>query len=173
MKTLFFTIYGRPRAQGSKRAFGRIVPGVDPHHPRVAVTMVEQGKHTASWRNAVAAVAGKQGSAMLEGPVAVRVTLCFARPKSHYGSGRNAGRLKPEAPARPTSHFLGDIDKMLRALFDGISGILIRDDSQIVDVTAEKVYSDPERAEVLLTDLGKHSGRQDDPSGPVAVADAG
>lgn len=51
----------------------------------------------------------------------------------------------------PQSKNFGDIDNLLKGLFDGMNGIVFKDDSQIVKVVAEK-YSDKEnpRVEVEL-----------------------
>ena len=51
----------------------------------------------------------------------------------------------------PTTRQYGDIDNLLKGLFDGMNGIIFKDDSQIVSVIAEK-YRDKEnpRCEVEL-----------------------
>ena len=51
----------------------------------------------------------------------------------------------------PTTRAYGDIDNLLKGLFDGMTGIVFADDSQIVSVIAEK-YRDKEnpRCEVEL-----------------------
>ena len=51
----------------------------------------------------------------------------------------------------PTTRQYGDIDNLLKGLFDGMNGIVFADDSQIISVIAEK-YRDKEnpRVEVEL-----------------------
>lgn len=44
----------------------------------------------------------------------------------------------------PTSRNYGDVDNLLKGLFDGMNGIVFADDSQIVKVEAAK-YQDKER----------------------------
>jgi crossover junction endodeoxyribonuclease RusA len=81
-------------------------------------------------------------------PLDVGITWSLARPKSHWGTGRNADRLKPSAPAYPTSP--PDLDKLTRAVFDALtkSGRL-GDDAQIVDAWIRKRWATT-RAETTL-----------------------
>ena len=63
-------------------------------------------------------------------------------------------RAKFYRKLNPVSKCYGDIDNLLKGLFDGMNGIVFKDDSQIVKVTAEK-YCDKEnpRAEVEVMPL--------------------
>lgn len=72
-------------------------------------------------------------------PVDVTLTFTLARPRSHYGTGRNAGVLRVGAPARPT--VTPDIDKAVRAIFDALTDAgCWDDDRQVVDLYAHKRY---------------------------------
>jgi crossover junction endodeoxyribonuclease RusA len=74
-----------------------------------------------------------------DGAVGVIVTFFMPRPKSHYGSGRNALNLKPSAPFYPA--VMPDIDKLLRAVLDGLTDAQVwHDDGQVVLVHASKRY---------------------------------
>ena len=55
---------------------------------------------------------------------------------------------------RTTTRIFGDVDNHLKALFDGMNGIVYLDDAQIVTCVVEK-YTDKERprAEVSITEL--------------------
>jgi Holliday junction resolvase RusA-like endonuclease len=60
-------------------------------------------------------------------PVRVMATFVFVRP--------------PTAPKKRTEHVVKpDVDKLLRAVFDSLSGVAISDDAQIVQVFAKKEY---------------------------------
>ena len=125
-------VFGIPRPQGSKRHVGRGV-------------LVESSNGVKEWRHDVRdAIFSQYSGATITEPVAVCCTFLFNRPKGHYGTGRNAGRLKPSAPRHLTSSFNGDIDKLLRALLDAISvkagGSLISDDSLVTELMANKRY---------------------------------
>lgn len=74
-------------------------------------------------------------------PVTVDIRFTFARPASHYGTGRNANVVKASAPPFPSSHALGDIDKLARACLDALTDAgTFTDDSQVVQLTACKVF---------------------------------
>lgn len=66
-----------------------------------------------------------------EGPIGVMLTFFFPRPKSHFGSGRNAGKLKASAPEFPITKGRNDLDKLVRLVLDGMTGVVYVDDSQV------------------------------------------
>lgn len=72
---------------------------------------------------------------------AVRLEVVFTlpRPKSHFGTGRNAGLVKASAPQYPTGK--PDTDKLLRSTQDALkdAGVLL-DDSVVTDTVAAKRY---------------------------------
>ena len=73
------------------------------------------------------------------------VTMFYQMPKSGTKAvcvGRENGSIRPMT--KP------DIDNVLKAIFDSLNGIVYHDDSQIVEVTSSKHYSDKPRVEVLL-----------------------
>ena len=128
-------VRGTPVAQGSKR-----VVGAGAGKARA----IETNAHRlAPWRSTVsaAAVYAMDGADPISGPVHVSVDFTFARPQHHFGSGRNAERLKPSAPTYRAN--APDLDKLLRAVFDGLTGIVFRDDAQVAVVTASKRYGSP------------------------------
>jgi Holliday junction resolvase RusA-like endonuclease len=144
------TVLGEPQPQGSKtvvRQRGR--------RPRV----IEDNPDTGPWRARVeaAAVAAMAGREPMTGPLRLRATFVFLRPAGHFGTGRNAGRLKPSAPlycrTRP------DADKLLRAIGDSLVGTVCRDDSQLVIVQAEKHYGEPACAVLLVEELDPEADR--------------
>jgi crossover junction endodeoxyribonuclease RusA len=74
-------------------------------------------------------------------PVDLTVTFFFKRPAS---KSKNAFMV-----VRP------DLDKILRAIGDSLTGICFDDDSQITDVCASKRYGDPERTEIEVWEVGE------------------
>ncbi|UIU47023.1 RusA family crossover junction endodeoxyribonuclease [Microcystis phage MinS1] len=96
------------------------------------------------WRQQVTAHAREhaRGLAPYTGPVRIWIRFTFERPLAHYRTGRNAHLLKPTAPTWPTSRYVGDVDKLQRAIFDALTDAdLWTDDSQVVDVRARKFYA--------------------------------
>jgi len=74
------------------------------------------------------------------GPVNIRISFRFPRPKSHFRSlDPHFPTLKADAPLfvvrRP------DLDKLIRSVLDAITGVLIKDDSQVVSLQAVKKYA--------------------------------
>lgn len=146
MSKLTFTVPGRPRPQGSKKPF------VNKHTGRVQ--LVESSAHLKDWRSLVAFVAAEKTVGwQFSCPVGINVIFVFCRPKSHFGTGRNAGVLKPGAPEWPDNRGTGDLDKLVRAVADAITGPLIVDDSLIATLAAKKVFGFPERAEITVASL--------------------
>ena len=127
-----FVVPGLPAPQGSKRAVS--IGG--------RARMIEDNKRTAPWRATVTDRAREHFTEPILGPVDVHVVFYFPRPASHYGTGRNARVLKPSAPVfrKATKP---DIDKLLRAVLDGLTDAgAWRDDSQVASVQAVKRWSD-------------------------------
>lgn len=136
MSSVVFTVYGVPAPAGSKRALpagGK--PGGRP-------LLVDDSKRSRPWKRDVAQTAGAamSGRPLLEGPLELEVRFCVPRPKGHFGTGRNAGAVRSSAPPHPAVK--PDITKLLRAVEDACTGVVWRDDAQIVRQRAEKRYAD-------------------------------
>ena len=123
-------VRGIPAPQGSKRHVGN-------------GRMVESSKAVGPWREAVR---GETQDVMadklvLPGPVKVRIRFLLTRPQSHYGTGRNAGIIRPAMTwAQPDGR--PDIDKLARAVLDGLTmGGAFKDDGQVIDLHASKHYT--------------------------------
>lgn len=125
-------VYGVPAPQGSKSAFVR--------GGRAVVT--EGGSKTgrqshAAWRQAVATAARDWQEAhdapLLDEPVDVGISFIIPKPKS-----------VPKKRYYPTTK--PDLDKLVRSVLDAISGVLIRDDAQVVSLKAVKRYNDVDEA---------------------------
>ncbi|GHE35093.1 RusA family crossover junction endodeoxyribonuclease [Sphingobacterium griseoflavum] len=70
----------------------------------------------------------------------VQITFYFARPKHHYGTGKNSNKLKPNVGNYHTSK--PDIDNLEKFVFDALTGIFWKDDSYISHVMSAKVYTE-------------------------------
>lgn len=136
-------VYGSPAPKGSMKCIGR--------RGKAAHNLINNSPGTEAWQTVVAGAArvlkDHHGIAEpLEGPLGAQVTFTVARPKS----------IKPAA--RPWPHLTpgkvidggGDIDKLLRTVFDGLEEAgLIRNDAQICVTSAAKVYADSDLPDVL------------------------
>jgi crossover junction endodeoxyribonuclease RusA len=135
-----FTVYGTPQQQGSKRPIGR---GIG----------IEANKNLKPWRAEALAAAREVKTIdgpMFAGPVTVTMHAYFPHPKSHYGTGRNADKLKDVSGWYASAP---DLDKLQRAVGDVLSqSQLIQDDRLIVAWHAYKRYGTP-RVEVTVQEL--------------------
>lgn len=123
LPSVSITVYGDAAPQGSKRHVGN-------------GRMIESSKKVAPWRQdvkfaALAAAGELPGWAPLDGPLAVSMTFTFPRRKGHFGTGRNAARLKPSAPLRPDRY--PDLSKLARSTEDALTGVVWADDARVVE----------------------------------------
>src|SRR4051812_40217078 len=122
METIEIWVAGVPQPSGSKRGF------FNPKLKRVLIT--DANKKAKPWMACVSAAASEKCKEMLDGPLRVRFDFKFPRPKGHFGSGKNSGVLKSNAP---TFHTVKpDATKVMRSTEDALKGIAWIDDSQVV-----------------------------------------
>lgn len=131
MKIEFFA-EGRPLTQGSKVPMGRTKTG----RPILVESQDIKRKGRASgalkaWRECIAisamAEAKRQGFVMTEALVSIHYQFFFPVPPSYI---LKDGRLSSRCPRKPRSL---DPDKLIRAVNDAITGVLIRNDNQVAD----------------------------------------
>ncbi len=125
-----------PVTEGSTKAF--IVNG----KPNV---VHDNAEALDRWRDLIAwhtrAAMAKYRTDKIDGPVVVQAIFYLPRPASHYGTGRNAGVLKPSAPAYPDRK--PDVDKLARAVLDALAmGGAYTQDSRVTDLSSFKRYAD-------------------------------
>lgn len=150
---MIFTVEGESVSQGSLTAVPtnrnwRTVPGVR--------WVIKDAKPALKpWRKKVAAAAAEEfgDQPLIEGPVRVHARFIFERPKSHFGTGKNAEVLKSGAQSHVTSHQKGDLDKHLRAILDALTGVVVVDDSQVAWIEGQKVYGANSRCIIGVSPL--------------------
>ena len=131
MTSVNFFVPGIPKPGGSKTAF---------RSKRGKMIVTDSCKGVKPWRAAVAQLARDNDVTMIPRGIPVSLLLVFTipRPKGHYGTGKNANKLKPGAPPFPTGR--PDVLKLARAVEDALTGILWYDDAQIVKESLQKLY---------------------------------
>ena len=108
-------------------------------------SMRESSKKLMPWRYSIQYATEQQYQGpLLTGPVEINVTFLFARPKNHWSESLSKiDQLKPSAPRHHS--IAPDVDKLCRALLDGLSakcgGNVLKDDSLVARITAEKRYA--------------------------------
>lgn len=139
-----FFVPGIPQPGGSKRAF------VNKKTGRAIVT--EDNVRCRDWRAVVADQAqASMNASPFRGAVSLEITFYMPRPKGHFGTGRNVGKLKASAPDLPTVR--PDATKLLRALEDALKGICWIDDAQVVEQHVYRRYGDRPGAHVLIAEI--------------------
>ena len=137
-----FFVADTPRSGGSKKGF------VNPKTGRVIVQESSATKNK-EWRAAVCHFAyNAYHGELLDGPLSVTFEFHRVRPKSHFGSGRNAGLLKPSAPIRPDRR--PDTVKVTRSTEDACTGIIWTDDARIVDHILRKRWAPIEGCRIIV-----------------------
>jgi len=125
MAQLEIEVFGDPASQGSHSVIhGRIV-------------QVNSAKHK-RWRNAVAFAAMDlitDGWELLDEPLELSVIFYLPRPKT-------ATRQFPAV--------MPDLDKLIRAVGDSLSGLVYVDDSRIISINAQKRYADDRGTGALI-----------------------
>lgn len=141
-----FVVHGVAQPAGSKRAFVNRKTG------RAIVT--DDAKRSRPWKTTVAeiAAAAMGGRPLLNGPLELSIDVYVPRPKGHYG----ARGVLPSAPLFPAVR--PDVTKLVRAIEDALTGIVWRDDAQIVDQHARKLYGEPAAAIVTVTTIDRQEG---------------
>lgn len=147
---LQFEVRGLPIAQGTARAFvagGRARIATDANNPKTPL---------GSWRASISRAADDAlgQDPPWRGPVSVWVVFTFPRPAAHYLPA-NLSRPEPVLREGAPSWVAGkpDIDKLLRALLDGLTNVAIADDKQVVEAQAWKRYGEVPGCNVTVTSL--------------------
>lgn len=137
-----FRVYGTPGPQGSKSFKGML--------PNGGARLVESSKKVKPWRAAVKAAAEAAVAGLpdypLAGPVNVWVQFRVHRPKD----AKHRHLLWSQKNE--------DIDKLVRATLDALSGVIYLDDKQVARIEAEKVYDtqfEPEGARIQVWALNQ------------------
>ncbi len=133
MSAITFVVFGTAKPKGSTRAFQR--------GRKIVVT--SDNPSLKGWESVVRyeaqRIARQAGHRLFDGAVAISAVFHLTRPKSV------SVRKRPFHVTRP------DADKLARGLIDPLTGILWRDDAQVVHLSATKLYTDgPARAVVTV-----------------------
>ena len=73
-------------------------------------------------------------------PLRVIIVFYMPRPKYHFRTGKFRHLLKPEVPVQHSK--IPDLDNLIKFVCDALNGVFYKDDSQISQLKAEKLYTD-------------------------------
>jgi Holliday junction resolvase RusA-like endonuclease len=141
---MIFFIEGTPKPQARPRGF--------------------KGRHgvfspTTEWKESVK-YNGKQWGVKFSGSLRVNMVFMFHRPKSHYGTGKNATKRKDSAPKYMTSK--PDLDNLAKAVLDALQDVnVIKDDSAVIELNLRKNYvsrhDDAQGMRIEIVELEKNN----------------
>lgn len=119
-----FVVRGTPVPEGSTKSFYN-------RKADKVITMHQNKKPLDYYRFMIFETCLKRmqemGFAMCDGPVTIDIVFYYDRPKSVPKT-----RQKITRP---------DLDKLVRAVLDGLTNVAYKDDSQVVSINAHKEYS--------------------------------
>lgn len=152
--TVFF-VAGIPVPQGSKKGFSR--------KGSTFVQIVDDNKATLTpWREQVARRAFSTWAyrTPIDGPCRVEAAFVLPRKPS----------VKRDLPS-----VAPDLDKLLRALLDGVTqaGNVWADDSRVVEIHSTKVYGDAPGVHVTITEISAVATVAAPDMGELALAEKG
>lgn len=117
-----FWVPGVPKPQGSKRGFATKTG---------KVVMVESSAGVKDWRYDIkgfAMQAMQTREMIVDAPVYARINFIMKR----------ATNVSPSKTTPPAIKKVGDVDKLVRAVFDAVTGIVYADDCLVTDLQATK-----------------------------------
>ena len=88
---------------------------------------------------------------LFKGPIRVELVFFLPRPKDHYGTGKNANKLKKTAPEWHIKK--PDIDNLVKWILDALSSVFWSDDSIICDLYVAKRYDEKPRTVIVIETL--------------------
>lgn len=135
-----FSVIGRPIPQGSKTLMRGIM--VDQQNIKTKTLPANRLK---SWRESVAYTAAFNFISPTLGKVMIDVVFYFCRPASH--KTKSGGVRRSKVDAIPPY----DLDKLQRAIGDALSGVVYKDDKQVVHWQAAKQWTlGVSKAEIIV-----------------------
>jgi Holliday junction resolvase RusA-like endonuclease len=139
MNEIQFVVPGNPVGKGRAKAARR----------GKFITMYTPEK-TANYEGLVAhsAQVAMNGRPLISGPIAVELDIRISIPASWSGKRKGmAQRGEIAATKKP------DIDNVEKAIFDGLNGVVWKDDVQAVHVSKRKRYAETPGAVVIVREL--------------------
>lgn len=119
-----FRVDGKPVPQGSMSA-------VNGH------IFHSQGSALATWRASIAIAARYAGAQPSAKSISMTMVFIFQKPKT-------VTRSEPTVPP--------DLDKLIRAVLDGLTAVAYKDDAQVTEIRAVKIYGERPGVEIQIVE---------------------
>ena len=104
---------------------------------RPGVMIHSRAVELAAWRADIAHAAKLAGCTPITDPIAITMRFRVKKPKT----------VKRDYPT-----VAPDLDKYIRSVNDGLTGVAFADDSQVIKITASKEYSDMPGVDIEVSD---------------------
>lgn len=145
MDAIKLVVLGNPKFQQRHRTYNRDAQGKPLPFPRKVDPSAEDKQ------NFLLTVQKQAPEKPIDCVFKMEFMLYFARPKSHYGTGKNAGKLKLNAPV-----YCGtkpDDENVSKFYTDALTGIFYKDDSLRAVLFVVKMYDEKPRVEISIMTL--------------------
>jgi len=147
LRQVAFFVPGIPATKGSTRSWVGKKSGR-------TFTRADSSDALEPWVAKVATVAARRWDAPpSDNAIRLDLQFRFTRPRSHYGTGRNAGELKRSAPEYHIRK--PDRDKLSRAMHDALCGVVYVDDARVFAGLVSKEYGDKPGVHVRVIEYGR------------------
>lgn len=149
LKPVSFVVPGEPVGKGRPRAVGR------KRRDKATGQLVSYTAHitperTENYENRIG-MAGQQAMAgrdLIEGPVMVELHIALSIPQS---MSKKRKALAAAGDLFPTKK--PDMDNVIKAIYDGLNGVVWKDDVQVVDAHVRKRFGDTPGVSVRVVPL--------------------
>lgn len=155
MKTIRILVRGEPIALKKHMSFAKNMG--TKKNPKYVARQYMDPKARQDRQNFQAAVQSRAPEVPWTGPIGITFVFVFGRPQNHYGTGKNASKLKDWAPFTCTKK--PDCTNLEKFIEDSMNQVFFKDDSQIVFKQTIKRYGESPRTYVEITDLSEADSR--------------
>lgn len=141
MEAICFTVPGKPQGKARARTG---------YNPKTKQVMSHTPDNTVLYENFIKTCYMQETDHIFNRgePLSICITACFEPVKS---APKKQRALMMQNKVRPTKK--PDIDNIIKAVLDALNGIAYKDDTQVVQVRASKVYQDDARVDVTIEEL--------------------
>lgn len=138
-------VAGKPQPAGSKNAHvirNKAGEPVRRESGAIVTVVTDANKKSKPWQSEVKDAARVLWGAkpLLTVPLYFRATFYVLRPQSHFRGGKHAAEVKRNSAQFPASK--PDVLKLARGVEDALTGVIWRDDAQIVAEQINKRYGE-------------------------------
>lgn len=141
MEAVYFTVPGKPQGKARARTG---------YNPRTKQVMSHTPDNTVLYENHIKTCYMETTDKIFNKgePLSVNIAACFEPVKSVSKKKRE---LMLQNKIRPTKK--PDIDNIVKTVLDALNGVAYKDDTQVIQVMATKIYQDRARVDIAIAEL--------------------